>query len=641
MLSDQGDRWAGLICNTSSGTYTADVIDPKTSNIIASYTKSSGQNCVFTVTKGGGKQYFDFTVYWIKIYPTTENASITVFKFYTANVMDAGGSKFLTAKLNTPSITTLSSAFSANIYIKHIEFFSVANACTSAASICNLCYSLAYIRLPQSMQLCTTFNNSFYYNSNLVKIDFSTNLPSVTDMANAFYGTGITELILPDEMLALQSLNSFASFSKVKTATLPLNLPQLTIFTNAFANSIYLESVRMPTYMPKTTTIASAFSGCTRLKGSIFFPEMPVCTNVAGAFSNTFELEEAGFSGTMNLASSFSPFASNKNLKKVTCPTQLNAITSGNNFLNGSGFVLLEELVMPESMNAVFSSSVALPNNMTTPNLQVITKTTNWTTTALTFYQGYLLKLKKFDQPSLKLTTFTFNIAGADSASNLYRGELDYVEFDESLLTSLTITFCSLQLDEIIRICNKLPVRTSPTYATLNNNKAGFVGASTNAWNIGVTKYSMWISNSDYVSLGLQVGMAVLQNTWNYHTCTVSNSIFSAPGLMPEGRNVAITAVSGITGLSVFSGVEYYIVNATQTTFQLSTSQGGSPVTITGSGSATLVLQAYITSLGPNTKELTVDVPYAGTANTGAQFGFGFDFIKYLAKGWAVNIVGS
>ena len=54
-----------------------------------------------------------------------------------------------------------------------------------------------------------------------------------------------------------------------------------------------------------------------------------------------------------------------------------------------------------------------------------------------------------------------------------------------------------------------------------------------------------------------------------------------------NGRPVTLYNITGITG--AYTGVEYFVVNATTDTFQISKLCGGIPLTITGSGTASLL----------------------------------------------------
>lgn len=83
---------------------------------------------------------------------------------------------------------------------------------------------------------------------------------------------------------------------------------------------------------------------------------------------------------------------------------------------------------------------------------------------------------------------------------------------------------------------------------------------------------------------------------------------------LPNGKRVSFNSITTTTGIAIYN--LYYVVNATTDTFQLSLTQGGTPIALTNNGTGTIIYQTLVIAIEPNVS-VTVDVPasISGTSN--------------------------
>lgn len=96
---------------------------------------------------------------------------------------------------------------------------------------------------------------------------------------------------------------------------------------------------------------------------------------------------------------------------------------------------------------------------------------------------------------------------------------------------------------------------------------------------------------------------------------------------------VGFTSITTTTGIATYT--VYYVVNAGTDSFQISTTKGGSAVTLTNDGSGTMYYANYIASIITNTSvTLTAPASASGTVTMSATY---LDTSKAVIKGWAVS----
>lgn len=148
------------------------------------------------------------------------------------------------------------------------------------------------------------------------------------------------------------------------------------------------------------------------------------------------------------------------------------------------------------------------------------------------------------------------------------------------------------------------------------------------------------VSSTASLAVGMYIGLVYNGTSVAITTMTsvnVSTGIFTYNSHgYSDGDKVGIGNIGTITNLAL--STQYFVINATANTFQLSTTQGGSAISLTGTNSTTttVVYPRYIKSIDSATT-----FTYSGPAVTAASASWNFhvaDVRTPIIRGW--NIIG-
>jgi hypothetical protein len=104
---------------------------------------------------------------------------------------------------------------------------------------------------------------------------------------------------------------------------------------------------------------------------------------------------------------------------------------------------------------------------------------------------------------------------------------------------------------------------------------------------------------------------------------------------LPNGTRVSFSALSTTTGVSI--NTIYYVVNSNTNDFQISLTEGGGAIDLTGTNATmTLRYPSYITAIDPNVS-VTLDVPAASSQASVSWIFRTVDSYGALLRGWAVT----
>jgi hypothetical protein len=135
----------------------------------------------------------------------------------------------------------------------------------------------------------------------------------------------------------------------------------------------------------------------------------------------------------------------------------------------------------------------------------------------------------------------------------------------------------------------------------------------------------------------LQVGMQVLGTgvttavavTFQDAGDTVTRT---AHGL-DNGTIVSFSTITSTTGITIYT--QYYVINATANTFQVSATSGGAAIALTTNGSGNMLYPAYITAITTNSSfQMSAPASATGSVTLTARI---LSTFPATSRGWTVT----
>ena len=110
---------------------------------------------------------------------------------------------------------------------------------------------------------------------------------------------------------------------------------------------------------------------------------------------------------------------------------------------------------------------------------------------------------------------------------------------------------------------------------------------------------------------GLSVGMEIAGTGISTSVAVTiqgnpTNTVTLTAHGIPNGNLISFATIVTTTGITTYT--PYYVVNATTNTFQISLTSGGAPITLTNTGSGTILYGTTITAITPNVS-VTLSIP--------------------------------
>ena len=157
--------------------------------------------------------------------------------------------------------------------------------------------------------------------------------------------------------------------------------------------------------------------------------------------------------------------------------------------------------------------------------------------------------------------------------------------------------------------------------------------AITQSCNTTLGSSTVTVANSATLSTGMLVTGTGISGGVSV-TFTASGSTVTLTNGLANGTMLSFSTITTTTGISVYT--LYYVVNSSGSTFQLATSVGGSPITLTNDGSGTCLFSNYIQTINSPTS-VTLNNPASITA-TGSTLSFRkLDTSIATLKRWTVS----
>jgi surface protein len=209
-------------------------------------------------------------------------------------------------------------------------------------------------------------------------------------------------------------------------------------------------------------------------------------------------------------------------------------------------------------------------------------------------------------------------------------------------LTSCTIswlrattdfTSCRLPKAALDTVFSNLTGGAASRTITITGNYGAVAAVSKTT--CGTTAGSKTVTQSNTSSL--QVGMQVLGTgvttavavTFQDAGDTVTRT---AHGL-DNGTIVSFSTITSTTGIAIYA--QYYVINATADTFQLSATSGGAAIALTTNGSGNMLYPAYITAITTNSSfQMSAPASATGSVTLTARI---LSTFPATSKGWTVT----
>jgi surface protein len=478
---------------------------------------------------------------------------------------------------NTSSTTNMSNMFANCNSLQYVPPYITSNV-TNMLGMFSFCSSLRSVPQFDTTKV-TNMSTMFSGCSALTSIPYF-NTSNVTTMSSFFDGCiNLTTAPMLDTPKVTNTTSMFNNCYGL--AIIPLyDLSNCTTTTSMFSNCISLTSV--PEFnTSKVLNSNSMFLGCVNLTT---FPNLN-CSNVTNAssmFQNCSSLTDASNISLPSLTVSPSGlFSGCANL--VTVPTTLNysTVTTGNSLNQFATNTKLRGNISinvgaSASLNSMFTqcrdlTSVSITGNSFTATGTMFNNCTNLRTVNFSNMNAVTTTTTMFNTctnlSTLRVSNLGVTLSVASTMLNKQALETVFDDFrNNTTVQTVTIT-SSAGADAII---------SKPgSGITANSN------VITMATTTGITT-GMYVYGT-----GVQSGIPVTFTTGT-NRVAYTNALTNTP--LVNNDRVMFTGTSGANGVAL--NTTYYVVNATSTGFQLSTTLGGSVVSITSSSTGTMTIGA-------------------------------------------------
>lgn len=484
---------------------------------------------------------------------------------------------------DTSNFDVLAQSFWALRFLQKIPKYNTKNV-TNWSYAFESCYSIREIDLDMSAStsaLDGTFRNCY-----------SVEQWQYTITGSGFYPLGLNFMSnnslrrMPNWSIIRGSLLASMLGSTAIEQVPPLTLPEATTIEGMFSSTYSLDSADISA--PLATNAQSVFSGSL---GQELTLNIPSATNISYAFSFTYWLNTVDIITTSALTTANNAFWYTK--CRYPCAVDLTNVTDCSNMYSYSYVAMLPD----QNMSGVTNLTDFLNNSRiySIPDYDWSNVTTFTTAfeqnSSLTDIRAYGMK-------------YTMNLA----ATSLSKSAMEYVfnNLGSSHLASQTITVNNLSHYNTAPVSKSVTTTAGSTTVTAADTSNLYAGQFVTGTNISTPVAVTFTDSGDTVDL-------------------------AGHGLT-DGTVIGFTSITSTTGISTYT--VYYVINAALNNFQISTSVGGSPVSLTNDGSGNMYYANYIASIVPNTS-VTLTAPASASGSTTLTATY-LDCSKAIAKGWTV-----
>ena len=346
-----------------------------------------------------------------------------------------------------------------------------------------------------------------------------------------------------------------------------------------------------------TITIPTFITGST---ANTFGSSWIITNNTTGSYTVTFVTTGTGASGSgvtiSQNSSSFiysngtsTSYADSNITNSLVSPTFTNLSVTGTATIAG---VTTIGLPAPQTVTITIASPAQITaTTVPVVNTPVVFTTTGALPTGITAGSTYYV---------INATATTFNISASVGGSAVNtsgtQSGVQTATFSSQFSNALNISSSSKLSLNLPNIAETTTVSATSATGTINYDALTqsvlyYTSAATGDWTINVRGNSLTTLNS-ILGVGQSLTLAFLAQNQNIAAQTVTISIatpavFTISGTLPaNGTPILFTTTGALpTGLSV--GTTYYVINASGTTYNVSTTVGGSAVATSGTQSGT------------------------------------------------------
>ena len=533
------------------------IVEPGIKQVIVTITPQAGQNLTtFVATNYYDGITFYLNTNWLEFIISMPNSASIQFGSTSYINSSIKSIKILSIKDNTLlSFRSLTS-------VEQIDIPSTFIAPASLEGLFRGCNSLKVVTLFNTVNVYTI--DFMFEQCRSIKSIPEYNFLKVNSAVSAFYSC-----------VSLESFNH-------------TNLPELIYANYMFSYCLSLKSIAACN-TPKLNAMSNTFFHCESLR------EMPLwntglVTNMGNCWSYCYSMKkvaELDFSKVTTMQSNYDGlFRDCTSLDKLPeslkyLPVGLTAPLGSFNGCNSISYI-------PEFVN-----------------------TSQWTQIHTPIYNvGIFHNLYSVNEfPALNLTNVTSGGYIGGNNYNLLRSKLYNVKVSH--------TYANSRLDQIAinEVIENLGTPSASQTLTISSTP-GAVRNATISRSCTTTAGSTTVSNANTtgITIGMQVTGTGITNSRTV-TLTDEGDLVTLVGHgLPNGKRVSFNSITTTTGIAIYN--LYYVVNATTDTFQLSLTQGGTPIALTNNGTGTIIYQTLVIAIEPNVS-VTVDVPasISGTSN--------------------------
>ena len=649
------ENYVALTAVVSTGTYTVDWGDGTVENI-ASNTQANHQ---YTYASVGNSTSYGYKQVIITVTPTTANLTSINLRFrpnYSAvSTTSTWVTKWLDIEVGSPNLTGLTIGANngtislpllqrvrwvskSTSYVSQVDFFywctalqsvifdcDMSNFTTMAAMFFN-CQSLKYAPYFDTSSVAT-MTNAFQNCYNLISVPFYKTSISLTSLNSTFAGCtrltyigGFSNTTWVSDMT--QTFNGCVALQSIP----PLNLPRAQNLNSTFINAKNLTSISISN-INNVTTFTSTFSGATKLT-TVNLTGNFVVANVTmvGTFNGCNNLATLNFPNTANVSNLQQTFLGCTSLTSMPI-----TYTPNNTSLNQtySGCYNIQTIANMNTSNCTnFTqafSSCTLPTDA--PNFD-----TSKATAVTSMFQS-CLNLRSL--PAYNLSNVTSGQGLILGTSGAGVGASTPLVFSNVTGIKYTINYqqCQMNASSLTTMMTNLgSVGAASQTLTITGNP----GADT-----VVAKTASWGNASNVMTMANTVGMAIgtqISNTANVNlgfSATLTSNKVSVASYIDTNT---IVAFSSVTTSNATANTLYYTSNragAGPYTYDISTTQGGTPITFTN-GTANMSVNILVTQVNTNANVVLSAYPAGnGTSLSINTRALNTNLATY--KGWTVT----
>lgn len=290
---------------------------------------------------------------------------------------------------NSTSISTMGSCFSACYNLRTVSLPTNLNNTSTLSSCFQSCYSLKNITIP-SINNVTSMSSTFNSCRALQWVKFSS-LPTFValntpvDLTSAFSGCiSLQNVYFPQNCSPNSMYNCSSVFNgcyNLKNITFPTGFDCNTL-AFSFASCASITEVVFQSSCPSLTILSSCFNGCYTLSKIILPISVGTSISLSNAFVNCYSLSSVTIPSLWILNNTANAFQNCQSMKTLILPNNAqDSLTTMSGMC--SPCVLLEEVIMPTSMNlcsnisSAFSSCINLKSIILPSTLPNVTNVSN------------------------------------------------------------------------------------------------------------------------------------------------------------------------------------------------------------------------------------------------------------------------